>query len=230
MIRKHGFAILRWHKNDWRTVCGLTDGFSWSPKMIIFDKNGKFFRLTKNTVSLRWFNPIVRISSGYFLVDCTQALHTWCKRMSQRIAEECRNHNLESHQITSILPIFHSTEERNAIKAEHAMWYLLHCWYGDGAGVVFDVRSGDGAGGGSGFLLDLFDVGLGEGASEGSVEGAGEGAGDGYGDGAGKKEDVSVFSIQPIALSFTWNTERTVIYTRKKEEETAYWHQHRHHQ
>ena len=91
--------------------------------MIIFDKDGKFFRLTKNTVLCITcpFDDFIILCAFLpgTLGDCTQALHTWCKRMSQRIAEECKNHNLESHQIISILSIFHSTEERNAIKVEH---------------------------------------------------------------------------------------------------------------
>ena len=52
--------------------------------------------------------PLCVFLSGT-LGDCTQALHTWCKRTSQRIAEECKNHNLESHQIMSTLSIFHLT-------------------------------------------------------------------------------------------------------------------------
>ena len=51
--------------------------------------------------------PLCAFVSGT-LGDCTQALHTWCEGMSQRIAEECKNHNLESHQIISFLSIFHS--------------------------------------------------------------------------------------------------------------------------
>jgi beta-phosphoglucomutase-like phosphatase (HAD superfamily) len=103
-------------------MCGLSDNLSWSPKMIIFDKDGKFFfaqerkavLVSRITCPFDDLIPLCVFLSGT-LGDCTQALHTWCKRMSQRIAEECKNHNLESHQILSILSIFHSTVGWDAV-------------------------------------------------------------------------------------------------------------------
>lgn len=99
----------------------------WSPKMIVFDKDGTFTfpflldkmnRIKESFISCYSSFQILNKSllSKGTLGDCTQALHTWSKRMTKCIIEECKASQLCQDEIEKITADFHHEIGWNPVK------------------------------------------------------------------------------------------------------------------